>query len=117
MVLTISIFWFIIVNMQRYQLSKVLDDLKHKMVFIVGPRQIGKTWLSQAVMSHYENPLYLNYDHFDDKALIETQAWASHYDLLVFDEIHKMGQWKNYIKGVFDKKPTHQSILVTGVHD
>jgi uncharacterized protein len=32
----------------------------------------------------------------------------------VFDELHKMEDWKNYIKGVFDTKPEKQSILVTG---
>lgn len=30
--------------------------------------------------------------------------WDSEIDLLVFDEIHKMKNWKNYIKGVFDTR-------------
>jgi len=35
-------------------------------------------------------------------------------DLLVFDELHKMKKWKNYLKGVYDTKPPHLQILVTG---
>lgn len=100
--------------MKRFQIKKIVEDLKKKMVFIVGPRQIGKTWLSKEIERHFDSSLYLNYDNFDDKAIIESQLWDSHYELLIFDEIHKMSQWKTYIKGVFDKKQAHQKILVTG---
>ena len=33
---------------------------------------------------------------------------------MILDEIHKMPNWKNYLKGVYDTKPSHQKILVTG---
>ena len=35
-------------------------------------------------------------------------------DFIVFDEIHKMNQWKNYVKGIYDTRPPHLNILVTG---
>jgi uncharacterized protein len=35
-------------------------------------------------------------------------------ELLILDEIHKMDNWKNYLKGIYDTKPDHQKILVTG---
>jgi hypothetical protein len=35
-------------------------------------------------------------------------------DLLVIDEIHKMSDWKAYLKGVFDGRAAGQAILVTG---
>ena len=34
-----------IVGMDRKQKTYILKDLNHKMVFITGPRQTGKTWL------------------------------------------------------------------------
>ena len=34
--------------------------------------------------------------------------------LWVFDEIHKYRLWRNFLKGLYDTKPAHQKILVTG---
>ena len=84
------------------------------MVFLTGPRQVGKTWLAKKIMGFYKNPLYLNYDSFKDQKIIREQSWIENSDLIVFDEIHKMDEWKNYIKGVFDTRPDHRNILVTG---
>ena len=103
-------------NREFYRLNKasILKDLKKKIVFLTGPRQVGKTWLAKKIMKHYKKPLYLNYDSFKDRAVIEEQSWLDSTDLIVFDEIHKMDQWKNYVKGIFDTRPKHQHILVTG---
>lgn len=84
------------------------------MVFIVGPRQVGKTWLSKEICKNYKNPLYLNYDSSKDREMIKDESWLPNIDLLIFDEIHKMPKWKNYLKGVFDNKPEGLHILVTG---
>ncbi len=94
--------------------SKILKDLKKKMVFIVGPRQVGKTWVSKEIMKEYKNPLYLNYDNFDHRDIIKKQSWMKDVDLLVFDEIHKMPKWKNFLKGVYDTRQQNIHILVTG---
>lgn len=84
------------------------------MVFITGPRQVGKTYLAKQVMAEFHTPQYLNYDNINDVPLIQKMSWAHNADLIVFDEIHKMKNWKNYLKGVYDSKERHQSILVTG---
>ncbi|MBI9082910.1 MAG: AAA family ATPase [Desulfobacterales bacterium] len=42
------------------------------------------------------------------------EAWLEKTDLLVLDELHKMPMWKNYLKGVYDTRPDHMRILVTG---
>ncbi len=73
----------------RLNQAVLLKDLKQKMVFLTGPRQVGKTWLSKKIMKYYKNPVYLNYDSFKDREIIDKQSWLKSSDLIVFDEIHK----------------------------
>lgn len=100
--------------MERYLDSFILKDLGKKMVIVTGPRQIGKTTLSKRLMPHFTKPQYLNWDVVVDRKVLLDQSWQSNADLLVFDEIHKMSMWKNWLKGVFDGKASDQAILVTG---
>ena len=100
--------------MKRYQEPLILKDLEKKMVFIVGPRQAGKTHLSKSIGTHFEHVLYLNYDLAEHRETIKKKSWLPRTELLIFDELHKMRGWKNYLKGVFDTKPAHLKILVTG---
>jgi predicted AAA+ superfamily ATPase len=92
----------------------IMSDLKKKMVFLSGPRQIGKTWLAKEIMKKYKNPVYLNYDSVEDKQIILKRSWYKEADIVVFDELHKMKNWKNYLKGIFDTKLDSLHILVTG---
>src|SRR5579871_2980478 len=100
--------------MKRFQNSYIINDLSKKIGLIVGPRQVGKTYLSKQIAAHYRSPLYLNYDHFEDRDLILNQAWLPKTDLIIFDELHKMPAWKNYLKGLYDTKSEERHILVTG---
>lgn len=100
--------------MKRAQIPKIIKDLSQKMVFLVGPRQVGKTWVAREISKSYLRPVYLNYDQTKDRPLIHNQNWLENTDLLIFDELHKMPDWKNYLKGVFDTKPATLNILVTG---
>jgi predicted AAA+ superfamily ATPase len=100
--------------MNRLQLKNILSDLEKKMVFLIGPRQAGKTWLAKEVMKNFKNSLYLNYDSLDDKKIIDGCTWNPELNLIIFDEIHKKTNWKNYIKGVFDTKNINTKILITG---
>jgi predicted AAA+ superfamily ATPase len=99
---------------KRYLYNQILEDLKKKIVFITGARQVGKTFLAKQIMKNFAHPQYLNYDNINDLRIISDTSWTINTDLLVFDEIHKMKNWKSYIKGVYDSKPGSQSILVTG---
>lgn len=100
--------------MKRYLYNQIIEDLKKKIVFVTGPRQVGKTFLAKQIMENFAHPQYLNYDNINDLRIINDTSWALNTDLIVFDEIHKMKNWKRYIKGVYDSKPENQSILVTG---
>lgn len=100
--------------MKRFQQDIITRDLNKKMVFITGPRQVGKTSLAQAISANIEKSVYLNYDSFSHRDIIQHSAWLPTTELLILDELHKMADWKNYLKGVYDTKPSHLQILVTG---
>lgn len=100
--------------MQRIQIPSIKQDLQKKMVFIVGPRQVGKTWISKEIAKSYNWPIYLNYDNIQDRESMKKMDWPTKTDLIILDEVHKMKGWKNYLKGVYDTKPEHTHILVTG---
>jgi uncharacterized protein len=100
--------------MQRYLEPHIRQDLAKKMVFIGGPRQVGKTTMAKNIAQDYANPTYLNWDSRDDKKAILANTFAGGTQLVIYDEIHKYRDWKNHLKGVYDTRKGDFSILVTG---
>ncbi len=100
--------------MRRSQEEYIVRDLEKKIVLIVGPRQVGKTWLAKRIGTRFKKCVYLNYDRLEDRGIIKNEAWLAATELLILDELHKMAGWKNYLKGVYDTKPDHLRIMVTG---
>lgn len=100
--------------MYRKQIKQILKDLDKKMVFLVGPRQVGKTWLAKEISKSFEHAVYLNYDRAEDRKIMRAEAWPKKTNLLILDELHKMKGWKNYLKGIFDTREPKLKILVTG---
>ncbi|PIP27138.1 MAG: AAA family ATPase [Candidatus Moranbacteria bacterium CG23_combo_of_CG06-09_8_20_14_all_39_10] len=99
----------------RYLEEKIIKDLSQKMVFIGGPRQVGKTTLAKQIGKEaYQKFSYLNWDNIDDKKTILKSVLEPDTQMIIFDEIHKYRNWKNYIKGQFDKHHESFNILVTG---
>ncbi len=93
----------------------ILDDLKDKMVFVGGPRQVGKTTLCRnLVAGSFKNHAYFNWDNRTDRKAIMAATWPGDVDLLIFDEIHKYRPWKGLIKGEYDKHGGTFKFLVTG---
>lgn len=100
--------------MDRALTPFIQQDLGKKMVFLTGPRQAGKTTLAQHLAKAHTQPQILNWDVTADRRVIQQQSWRPDAGLLVFDELHKMADWRAWLKGIYDGKPNHQSILVTG---
>jgi uncharacterized protein len=97
--------------MDRYLKPQVVADLKRKMVFMGGPRQVGKTTLAKSLL---RNPVaYLNWDFGEHRQKILAMEFPKQ-PLLVLDELHKYRQWRNYLKGLYDVKKEQYKILVTG---
>ena len=100
--------------MKRYLDAQIRQDLQKKMVVLTGPRQVGKTTLSQQLLIECEGGQYLNFDVPAHRAVLLAQSWRQSAPLLVFDEIHKMRDWKAWLKGAYDGRAPGQSLLITG---
>ncbi len=103
-------------SLHRYIKSNIQDDLKQKMVFIGGPRQVGKTTLAQSllVQGDPDSPAYLNWDDIKSKKLIKSGELPADEKIIILDEIHKYKNWRNLIKGFYDKKKSKHQFIVTG---
>ena len=101
-------------DMERYLHSLIDEDLVEKMVFLSGPRQVGKTTLARLVGEAFDHVVYLNWDESSHKKRFRERRWSPETELLILDEIHKLPSWKSQVKGLFDTRPEHLRILVTG---
>lgn len=103
---------------KRYLYQSILEDLQTKMVFLGGPRQVGKTTLSFSLLSHPElaeqHPDYYNWDNAEHRGKILSGKIGAEGKLIVLDEIHKFADWRGLVKGLFDTRKSKQKILVTG---
>ena len=95
----------------RYLADQVKRDLSRKMVFVAGPRQVGKTTLARMLLDSAQG--YLNWDVAEDRENILRRELPPG-ELLVLDEIHKYRGWRNYLKGLYDGRRPATRILVTG---
>lgn len=100
--------------MIREKTNSILRDLEKKMVFLVGPRQVGKTWLAQEIGKSFTHTVYLNYDNRSDREIILRAGWLPNTELLILDEIQKHADWQTLVKGIYDTRVTGLKILVTG---
>lgn len=96
-----------------------------EMLFISGPRQVGKTTVSKNTENLTDHFLYLNWDNEDNRNLIllgpsaiieyvHLNVLSESKPIIVFDEIHKRPDWKNFLKGFFDAYGKDLHIIVTG---
>jgi uncharacterized protein len=95
----------------RYLQTHVESDVRRKMVFVSGPRQVGKTTLARRLLSG--GGIYLNWDVPDDRERILRSEFPAN-GRLVLDEIHKNPSWRDVLKGLYDGRGDSLEILVTG---
>lgn len=94
----------------------------HRQMALAGPRQVGKTTVCEALAGEGR---VLNWDNADHRASIfaGSQSAAARFGLdqlrartpvVAFDELHKFGRWKAFLKGFFDTYGGRARVLVTG---
>lgn len=104
--------------------------LKHfeeerQMLFLMGPRQVGKTTSARRVGERWGEHHYMSWDDPGNRRIVlagpEAIAEALALErirtrppLLILDEIHKLRDWKDLLKGLFDVWGERVKILVTG---
>lgn len=97
---------------KRYLATAIKKDLQKKMVFVGGPRQVGKTTLARHLLGKNQEG-YLNWDDgLHRERILKRELPVS--SLWIFDEIHKYRGWRNYLKGLYDVLGKKQKIMVTG---
>lgn len=97
--------------MERYLNKYIQEDIDKKIILLTGPRQAGKTTLSKMLKGDFD---YFNFDNIEDRLGLQEKSWDRQKPLVIFDELHKLKNWKSWLKGVYDTEGIPPSILVTG---
>ena len=91
------------------------------MIFLAGPRQIGKTTFAKNILKKLYPGGYYNWDnpfirkkYANDPFFFLNDEKTGASFLAVFDEIHKRTRWKDILKGIYDSIDSSVRILVTG---
>ena len=98
---------------ERYLRDPIASDLEEKMVFLSGPRQVGKTTLAKTFLQR-KTDLYYNWDNREDRRKILSSRWPAVKSTVVLDELHKYRHWKSWIKGEYDIHGGRIRFLITG---
>jgi len=113
--------------MRRYLNDELQNHFagNRQMLFLSGPRQVGKTTIAHQLEEIFQHGHYVNWDNQTHRALIlkgpEEIATQLGLDRLqsepsfcAFDELHKYQHWRDFLKGFFDQYEDQVHILVTG---
>jgi uncharacterized protein len=103
-------------TLKRYLSPIIKEFLQERMVFIGGPRQVGKTTLCLQFLnpSQISNPAYLNWDDLKARQKIKEAEIPLDKKCICFDEIHKFKNWRTIIKGLYDTQKDKHKFMVTG---
>ena len=95
--------------------NAVKADLQEKMVFLGGPRQVGKTTLAQSFLQKPQAAkAYLNWDFAEHRKQLLDELLPANQSLLILDEVHKFQHWRRLVKGFYDQYGPEVQLLVTG---
>ncbi len=81
----------------RHLKPNIVADLKEKMVFLGGPRQVGKTTFAHSLTPRFKKhrSAYINWDNPTDKKIFLNATYPPSQKLIIFNEIHKYKNWRN----------------------
>lgn len=103
---------------ERYLRPFIRADLEERMVFVGGPRQVGKTTLALQCLGDKarkpSNAAYMNWDDLGHRERLLRGQLPSREPIIILDEIHKFANWRNLVKGFYDRNKHALSFLVTG---
>jgi len=91
-----------------------------KMLFVSGPRQVGKTTLVKRLLTGARHGAYFSWDNpairraYAADPLFFLKGRKGGPFLAAFDEIHKRHKWKDILKGLYDSVDREVRIIVTG---
>ena len=113
--------------MQRYLLEELINHYRdnRQMIFLSGPRQVGKTTIAKALGEFFPANQYFNWDNQVHREMIlkgpeaiagqlELDRLQADIPLWAFDELHKYRHWRDFLKGFFDQYEDRAKTLVTG---
>jgi len=102
--------------MKRYLEDVIAEDLEEKMVFLGGPRQVGKTTLALNLLKggSESHPAYMSWDVVASQKALLQGALPGDESLVILDEIHKYKGWRNLVKGFYDSNKSRRCFLITG---
>ena len=97
--------------MDRYLKDPLSEEIDKKILLLTGPRQCGKTTLSKMLTTDFQ---YINHDLAEHRLLLAEKSWDREKALIIFDELHKMHEWKAWLKGIYDVEGIPPGLIVTG---
>lgn len=120
-----------IISRQSIQLKRVYENLiqdhfdqNKQMVFLAGPRQVGKTAITRSLAAQAESSLYRSWHSVEDQIRLTQLSYAPLLEglvlipgtrpLLILESIDRFTGWKNYVRGLYDTYEERLNILLTG---
>ncbi|MEA3545082.1 MAG: ATP-binding protein [Thermodesulfobacteriota bacterium] len=106
-------------NMIKRQIETELLLLKNEfpIIAILGPRQSGKTTLSQKVFPEYDYVSLEDVDH-REFAANDPRGFLNKYSKnVIYDEIQRVPQLISYLQSHVDKMKENGKIIITGSHN
>jgi predicted AAA+ superfamily ATPase len=101
---------------ERYLKEPIRQDLESRMVFVGGPRQVGKTTFALTFLPEptEKHPAYLNWDNTSTRSSLLEGELPANQKCIILDEIHKFARWRNLVKGLYDTNKSEISFIITG---
>jgi hypothetical protein len=109
---------------ERPLYRKIFKELskERRMVFMAGPRRVGKTTLGEMIGRAFTNQMVLNWEIPEHRTrLIRNPALFEEIErrdestpFVMLDEINRHRGWRKYLKASFDRIQSDCQFLVTG---